>query len=63
MSTVDVWLAASIDRSPMKLGLLTLGDHRTDPVSGERTSQAEKHQQVLDHLDFAAPARFDTAIW
>lgn len=46
----------------MNLGLLTLGDHRADPLTGQRTSQAEKHQQVLDYLDYAAPAGFDTVI-
>ncbi len=46
----------------MKLGLLTLGDHRTDPATGLRTSQPEKHQQILDYLDFAAPAGFDAVM-
>jgi len=46
----------------MKLGLLTLGDHRADPLTGVRTSQQVKHQQILDYIDFAAPAGFDTVI-
>lgn len=46
----------------MRLGLLTLGDHRADPATGLRTTQAEKHQELLDYLDFAAPAGFDTVI-
>lgn len=46
----------------MDFGLLTLGDHRADPVTGERTSQATKHQEILDYLDFAAPAGFSTVI-
>jgi len=46
----------------MKLGLLTLGDHVADPLTGLRTSQAQKHQQLLDYLDFAAPAGFDTVV-
>ena len=46
----------------MELGLLTLGDHRADPATGERTSQATKHQQLRDYIDFAAPAGFDTVI-
>ncbi|MCP4085899.1 MAG: LLM class flavin-dependent oxidoreductase [Actinomycetia bacterium] len=45
----------------MELGLLTLGDHRTDPASGVRTSQAERHQNTLDYLDHAEPAGFDAA--
>ncbi len=44
----------------MDLGLLTLGDHRPDPASGRRTSQAEKHAELLAYLDFAAPAGFDS---
>ncbi len=43
----------------MELGLLTLGDHRTDPATGHRTTQAERHQQILDHIDYAEPAGFD----
>jgi len=46
----------------MDLGLLTLGDHRADPATGVRTSQEQKHQQLLDYIDFAAPAGFDTVI-
>ena len=46
----------------MELGLLTLGDHRADPQTGIRTSQAVKHQRLLDYLDTAAPAGFDTVI-
>jgi len=43
----------------MELGLLTLGDHRADPATGERTSQAERHQQILDYIGTAEPAGFD----
>lgn len=46
----------------MELGLLTLGDHLADPATGIQTTQHEKHQELLDYLDFAAPAGFDTVI-
>jgi len=46
----------------MELGLLTLGDHRADPVTGVRTTQEERHRQLLEYLDFAAPAGFDAVI-
>lgn len=45
----------------MDLGLLTLGDHRADPETGARTTQAERHQTILDYLDYAEPAGFDAA--
>ena len=45
----------------MELGLLTLGDHRTDPASGVATSQAERHKNLLEYLDYAEPAGFDAA--
>lgn len=43
----------------MELGLLTLGDHRPDPLTGVRTSQRERHANILEYLDFAEPAGFD----
>ncbi len=43
----------------MELGLLTLGDHRADPVAGARTSQAERHRDILEYLSYAEPAGFD----
>ncbi|MGI9613230.1 MAG: LLM class flavin-dependent oxidoreductase [Acidimicrobiales bacterium] len=43
----------------MELGLLTLGDHRADPASGVRTTQAEKHEEILDYIEYAEPAGFD----
>jgi alkanesulfonate monooxygenase SsuD/methylene tetrahydromethanopterin reductase-like flavin-dependent oxidoreductase (luciferase family) len=46
----------------MELGRLTLGDHRADPATGIRTSEAEKHKELLDCLDFAAPAGFDSVM-
>lgn len=46
----------------MDLGLLTLGDHRPDPATGERTTQIEKHRELLDYLDLAAPAGFDAVM-
>lgn len=46
----------------MRVGLVTLGDHRPDPTTGKRTSQQQKHQELLDYIDFAAPAGFSTVI-
>ncbi len=45
----------------MELGLLTLGDHRADPTTGERTSQRERHANIFEYLDFAEPGGFDAA--
>ena len=45
----------------MELGLLTLGDHRADPATGIRTSQGQRHADILDYLDRAEPAGFDAA--
>lgn len=43
----------------MDLGLLTLGDHRSDPKTGIRTTQEEKHREILRYIDYAEPAGFD----
>lgn len=43
----------------MEFGLLTLGDHRADPSTGARTTQAQKHQEILDYISYAEPAGFD----
>jgi alkanesulfonate monooxygenase SsuD/methylene tetrahydromethanopterin reductase-like flavin-dependent oxidoreductase (luciferase family) len=43
----------------MEIGLLTLGDHRADPATGVRTTQAERHAQILEYIDYAEPAGFD----
>ncbi len=43
----------------MEIGLLTLGDHRADPATGKQSSQAERHAEILEYLDFAEPAGFD----
>lgn len=46
----------------MELGLLTLGDHVADPATGVRTTQAERHRDILEYLDFAEPAGFDVVV-
>ncbi|MGH1490136.1 MAG: LLM class flavin-dependent oxidoreductase [Acidimicrobiales bacterium] len=46
----------------MDFGLLTLGDHRADPASGARTTQEEKHREILDYIDYAEPAGFDAVL-
>lgn len=46
----------------MEFGLLTLGDHRADPMSGVRTTQQEKHREILRYIDYAEPAGFDAVL-
>ena len=46
----------------MQQGLCSLGDHRADPLSGKRSTQAEKHQQILEYLALAEPLGFDTVV-
>lgn len=46
----------------MEQGLCTLGDHVADPTTGKRTSQAERHAQILEYLDRAEPMGFDAVI-
>lgn len=43
----------------MRFGLLTLGDHRADPATGVRNSQADKHTELLAYIEAAEPAGFD----
>src|SRR5262249_50730070 len=40
-------------------GLLSLGDHLADPVSGLRTTQAERYAQILDLAVRAEAAGFE----
>ena len=54
--------AGRLEIAAMELGLLTLGDHLTDPVTGVRTPQAQRHREILDYLAFAEPAGFDAVI-
>ena len=53
--------AAEHPGEAMDLGLLTLGDHRADPATGHRTTQAERHRDILEYLSYAEPAGFDAA--
>ena len=46
----------------MELGLLTLGDHLADPATGMRTPQSQRHQEILQYLDFAEDGGFDAVI-
>ena len=46
----------------MEIGLLTLGDHVPDPLSGRRTSQAERHQNILEYIHAAEPLGFDALL-
>ena len=42
----------------MDLGLLTLGDHLTDPVTGVRQTQAERHRRLVDQAVLAEQVGF-----
>ena len=46
----------------MQQGLCTLGDHVADPTTGVRTSQAERHANILEYLAAAEPLGFETAV-
>ena len=46
----------------MQTGLCTLGDHVQDPTTSVRTSQAERHANILQYLALAEPLGFDTAV-
>ncbi len=46
----------------MQIGLCSLGDHRADPTTGIRTSQAERHANILEYLSAAEPLGFDTVV-
>ena len=42
----------------MQLGLLTLGDHLTDPVTGARQTQAERHRGLVEQAVVAERSGF-----
>ncbi len=44
----------------MQLGLLTLGDHLADPVSGAHQSQAERHRRLVDQAVLAEQVGFSS---
>ncbi len=46
----------------MEIGLLTLGDHVPDPHTGRRTSQAERHANILEYARAAEPLGFDALL-
>ena len=46
----------------MKFGLCSLGDHRADPTTGVRTSQSERHANILEYFSAAEPLGFDTVV-
>jgi len=43
-------------------GLCSLGDHVADPTTGKRTSQSERHANILEYLDAAEPLGFDAVV-
>ncbi len=46
----------------MEQGLCSLGDHVADPTTGVRTSQAERHANILEYLAAAEPMGFDAVV-
>lgn len=42
----------------MQVGLLTLGDYLTDPVTGHRETQAQRHRSIVDQAVLAEHAGF-----
>lgn len=46
----------------MQQGLCTLGDHVADPLTGQRTSQDERHSNIFEYLSRAEPLGFDTIV-
>lgn len=42
----------------MDVGLLTLGDHLSDPVTGQRRTQAERHRSLVEQAVLAEQAGF-----
>lgn len=46
----------------MKHGLCSLGDHLADPMTGVRTSQAERHRNIMEYLSSAEPMGFDAVV-
>lgn len=44
----------------MRLGLLSLGDHITDPVTGVRQTQAERHRSIVEQAVLAEQVGFDS---
>jgi len=46
----------------MEIGLLTLGDHVADPRTGRRTSQAQRHANILEYAHSAEPLGFDALL-
>jgi len=46
----------------IEIGICTLGDHRADPATGVRTSQAERHANIKEYLLRADELGFDLGI-
>ena len=46
----------------MQHGLCSLGDHVKDPTTGQRTSQAERHSNIIEYFQAAEPMGFDTIV-
>ena len=46
----------------MQQGLCSLGDHVADPITGVRTTQAQRHAQILEYIGMAEPLGFDTVV-
>ena len=46
----------------MKQGPCSLTAHRAEPTTGQRSTQVERHAQILQYLDMAEPLGFDTVV-
>jgi len=46
----------------MAQGLCSLGDDVADPTTGIRTTQAQRHANILEYFDLAEPLGFDTVV-
>lgn len=46
----------------MQFGLCSLGDHRADPETSVRTTQAERHANILEYLSAAETLGFDAVV-
>lgn len=46
----------------MQFGLCSLGDHRSDPTTGVRSSQEARHANILEYFSAAEPLGFDTVV-
>ena len=46
----------------MEQGLCSLGDHLADPVTGLKSSQAQRHANILEYFEMAESLGFDAVV-